>query len=81
MVVLAQSLRMVHLLLMECLPPEYLLGSSLSADHLPLVVSAAVTLTTGCLPVERLPLLADPTMKLDVAWSLLLARHLALGPT
>ena len=96
LVFLAQSLGMGHLLLVNCLPAAcfpaetvsadslpagYLLVVSLSADYLPLVVLAAGTLTADCLPVERVPLLEAPAMKLAVAYSLLLTRHLILGPT
>ena len=87
---------MAHFLQVECLPAEHLsagtvfadclpagclLRMSLSADYLPLVILAAGTLIADYLPAERVPLLEAPALKLAVACSLLLTRHLILGPT
>ena len=72
---------MAHLLLVDCLPAVYLLVVSLSADYLRLVAPAAGTLTADCLPDERLALLEALTVKMAVACSLPLMRHLILGPT
>lgn len=70
-----------EIVFVDCLPAGCLLGVSLSADYLLLVVLAARTLTADCLPIERVPLLEAPALKLAVACSLLLTQYLVLGPT